>query len=223
MILDDLEWLSLDHPLLAGRTGRGVRVAVIDSGASAGHPHLPAIREGFSIAAGVIVEGFRDRLGHGTAVAAVIHEKAPAAEILPIRIFRGALETSPAVLVAAIDAAVERRVDIINLSLGTPNLERTAELAASLERAVAAGIRLVSPAHHHGRPWLPGSLPGAIGVELDRELDRHEMRRSETGAWRASGYPRPIPGVDPERNLRGVSFAAANVSGLLALVLSRPD
>jgi hypothetical protein len=36
-------------------------------------------------------------------------------------------------------------------------------------------------------------------------------------AARASGYPRPIPGLAPERNLRGVSFAVANVTGLLAL------
>ena len=34
--------------------------------------------------------------------------------------------------------------------------------------------------------------------------------------FRASGYPRPIPGVSPELNLHGVSFAAANVSGFLA-------
>ena len=34
----------------------------------------------------------------------------------------------------------------------------------------------------------------------------------------ASGFPRPIPGVPPERNLSGISFAVANVTGFLALV-----
>jgi hypothetical protein len=38
---------------------------------------------------------------------------------------------------------------------------------------------------------------------------------------RASGYPRPIPGVDPERNLKGLSFAVANATGLLALMLEQ--
>jgi hypothetical protein len=33
---------------------------------------------------------------------------------------------------------------------------------------------------------------------------------------RASGYPRPIPGVPPERNLKGLSFAVANATGFLA-------
>jgi hypothetical protein len=36
---------------------------------------------------------------------------------------------------------------------------------------------------------------------------------------RASGYPRPIPGVPPERNLRGQSFAVANATGILALLI----
>jgi hypothetical protein len=44
-------------------------------------------------------------------------------------------------------------------------------------------------------------------------------------AMRASGYPRPIPGVPAERNLKGLSFAVANATGLLALHLcgSRRD
>ena len=36
---------------------------------------------------------------------------------------------------------------------------------------------------------------------------------------RASGFPRPIPGVPPERNLRGQSFAVANATGLMALAI----
>ena len=32
----------------------------------------------------------------------------------------------------------------------------------------------------------------------------------------ASGYPRPIPGVPREKNLKGISFAVANVTGTLA-------
>jgi hypothetical protein len=35
-----------------------------------------------------------------------------------------------------------------------------------------------------------------------------------------SGYPRPVPGVPPERNLKGISFAVANVTGLLAREMS---
>ena len=34
--------------------------------------------------------------------------------------------------------------------------------------------------------------------------------------FRASGFARPIPGVRPERNLNGISFAVANVTGFVA-------
>ncbi len=48
--------------------------------------------------------------------------------------------------------------------------------------------------------------------------------RSETdGAvtFRASGFPRPIPGVAPEKNLKGLSFAVANTTGVVAGLLAR--
>ena len=38
-------------------------------------------------------------------------------------------------------------------------------------------------------------------------------------AFLASGFPRPIPGVSPARNLGGISFAVANVTGVLARLL----
>jgi len=38
---------------------------------------------------------------------------------------------------------------------------------------------------------------------------------------RAAGYPRPIPGVPVEQNLRGLSFAVANATGVLALLCER--
>ncbi|MEE2777769.1 MAG: S8 family serine peptidase [Acidobacteriota bacterium] len=221
MILDGVDLLTTDHPLIADCSGRGVRVAIVDSGVTVGHPHLPDIRVGLSIAMdGSIGTDFADRIGHGTAVAAAIHEKAPDAEILPVRVFERALETGAAVLVAAVDAAVERGAAIVNLSLGTPDLTRALLFEPCIARAVEAGALIVSPARHRDRLWLPGSLAQTVGVELDDELDRNEIRRTESGQrWAASGYPRPIPGVDPKRNLRGVSFAAANVSGLLARAL----
>jgi hypothetical protein len=38
---------------------------------------------------------------------------------------------------------------------------------------------------------------------------------------RASGFPRPIPGVPPENNLKGLSFAVANATGVIAGRLAR--
>ncbi len=221
----------LEEAPFAARTGQGVRVAIVDSGVHAGHPHVGGVAGGVYIATNGAAEGdFTDRLGHGTAVAAVIREKAPDAEIWAVRVFGTRLSTTTSTLVRAIEWAAGRGVDLINLSLGIQKPEHWKAMEAAVGSAAERGSLVVSPAEYEGREWLPGCLPGAAGVELDWECAREGLRVRGVGGgaagteglsasvlrFRASGYPRPIPGVGPEFNLRGVSFAAANVTGFLA-------
>ena len=212
-----------DYP---GGTGRGVRVAVIDSGI---HPSIrtsarwPPERESTLTADW---HDTADRMGHGTAVAAAIRDKAPDVEIVPVRVFHRELRATADALEAAIAWAVSAGVHVINLSLGTANPAHEARLAAALGLATAAGVCLVAAGPQEGTRWLPGSLPGAVAVYLigPAHATRRGSRWADVGpglAVAASGYPRPIPGIPLERNLKGVSFAVANVSGLLALHLSR--
>ncbi len=212
--------------------GRGVRVAVIDSGVHPSHPHVGPVAAGVSVAAdGRIGADALDRLGHGTAVAAAIRDQAGAVEIVPVKVFDRQLRATVDALEAAIDWAVQAGVDVINLSLGTANPAHEARLTAAVGTAVAAGVVLVAAGPDAGTRWLPGSLPGALPVLVDWECPRDEVRISVDGPVtthrrivRASGYPRPIPGISPERNLKGISFAVANATGLLALHLSsRPS
>jgi subtilisin family serine protease len=122
-----------------------------------------------------------------------------------------------AALVAAIDWATSRGVRLVNLSLGTSDVAHEAALLAAVERAVAAKVLIVSAVDPGATRWLPGSLPGVIRVELDWDCPREEVRVEENGRLlRASGYPRDIPGVPREKNLKGISFAVANATGFLA-------
>jgi hypothetical protein len=57
-------------------------------------------------------------------------------------------------------------------------------------------------------------MAGVIGVRADAPLPRHRVWFDGDCAV-AAPYPRPIPGVPPDRNLSGISFAVANVSGFL--------
>jgi hypothetical protein len=211
-----------------GATGRGVRVAVIDSGVHATHPHVGGtVDPGVAIGPdGRLGEDVVDRLGHGTAVSAAIREKAPEASIVAVKVFDRELRATAEALVAAIDWSVAHGVHLVNLSLGTANPEHRLRLGEALVRAARAGVPVVSAAEHDGTVWLPGSLPLAVGVLLDWGCPRDAARVvvEMEGAVRrvrvhASGYPRPIPGVPPDRNLRGISFAVANVTGLLCLHL----
>jgi len=205
--------------------GSGVTVAIIDSGVHSDHPHINADRllsglalgpDGWVIESGVPL----DRLGHGTAVTAAVQEKAPAAQILPIRVFHDSLRGSALALSTAIDWAAAQGADIINLSLGTTNGAHRALFETSVAQARARGSIILAASEADGTPCLPGSLPDVIGVGLDwdipREFCRVETGRVEGGRIIASGYPRPIEGVPLRRNLYGISFAVAQASGLAA-------
>ena len=217
------------HAALAGRTGRGVVVAVIDSGVHADHPHVGGVAGGVAFEQdGEAHQDYTDRMGHGTAVTAAIREKAPDAEIYAVKVFGRKLSTSTGVLVRAIDWATGKGARLINLSLGTPNAEHELTLWACVQRATDRGAVIVSPREYDERSWLPGKIEGVAGTILDWTCEREEIRMSRRSGGSivmfASGYPRPIPGSSPARNLKGVSFSAANVTGILAGVMQdRPQ
>jgi subtilisin family serine protease len=206
------------------RRGQGVRVAVVDSGVYALHPHVGGVTDGVGVTSdGALDDDCLDRLGHGTAVTAAIREKAPAADIVVARVFDRRLETTVAALAAAIRWAVAERAHLINLSLGTATADHEAALREVVDEATRAGAWVVAAAEQGGVRWLPGAIPGVIAVSLDWALPREacvlEIGAHGVPAMRASGYPRPIPGVPPERNMKGISFAVANATGLLASLL----
>ena len=149
---------------------------------------------------------------------AAIQQKAPDAEYFAIKLFGGTLRASSGRLIKAIEWTLENGMDIVNLSLGTPNFDYRAELQSLVTRAEAAGVGSVSARNDGNHPVLPG-MDGVIGVDVDDTLPRHRYRVDSSGGspclW-ASGFPRPLPGMPPERNLHGISFAVANVTGFVA-------
>jgi subtilisin family serine protease len=202
-----------------------VRVAVIDSGVHAAHPHVNGVAGGVGIdAEGREHDDFVDRLGHGTAVTAVIREKAPLAEILAVKVFDRELSASGPALVAACEWALKWQARLLNLSLGTLNQDFDAALRRVAAEGRKAGAVIVAAAPEDDKQWLPGALPDVCKVTVDWTLPRDRCRGTITPdgvvTIAASGFPRPIPGVPPERNLKGLSFAVANATGLLAALLS---
>ena len=200
-------------------TGRSVRVAVIDSGVHASHPHIGRVAGGVTIGEQSSENSFTDFLGHGTAVMAAIQEKAPEADYFAVRIFRSKLRTNADILVRAIEWCIDQRMDVINLSLGTAN---PAHAHRFLPLIPHAGI-VVSAREMDGSPAFPGSLPGVIGVGVDWDLPRESYVCRNGSEFFASGYPRPIPGVRKERNLSGISFAVANMTGFVVRACERTE
>jgi subtilisin family serine protease len=110
-------------------TGKGVRVAVVDTGAdlksandfydvldlSGRHPGLPS----------------QDKDGHGTAMAMLIRDIAPDAEIFVVRVANQAQATVVDAMAAVSVAMVDCQADIINLSLGFPGFGNVCSFCGS--------------------------------------------------------------------------------------------
>jgi hypothetical protein len=187
-----------------------MKIAIIDSGIHPGHPHVGEIAGAVQITPSGEGDDTIDRLGHGTAVAGAIREKAHNAELYAVKIFDRRLTTNIGVILRALAWCHQHRMDIINLSLGTAN---PAHRGAFLE-VLSHDFLVVSAAQ-----VLPGSLPGVIGVAPDAACPRDAFRYRD-GIFHASPYPRPIPGVPASRNLQGASFAVANMTGFVARALT---
>lgn len=186
-----------------------MKIAIIDSGIHPGHPHVGDIAGAVGITLAGEGPDAIDRLGHGTAVAGAIREKAPEAELYAVKVFDRRLSANIGVILRALVWCREHRMDLINLSLGTENPAHR----ESFVRVLGDDLLVVSAA-----TVLPGSLPDVIGVAPDPDCPRDTFR-FQGGVFHASPYPRPIPGVPVARNLHGVSFAVANMTGLVAQVL----
>lgn len=202
-----------------GLTGSGVRVGIIDSGVNPAHPHVGPVAGGVFIGPSGESPQYLDYLGHGTAVAGAIREKAADALIYAVKVFDRTLLTSSRILLQAIEWCVAHEIQVINLSLGTLSQNDHLRFEELVARAARSGVALVAAHETSGQAVLPGSLPMTIAVGLNSDCPRDQYRCVTTASrslFYASGYPRPIPGVPPEGNLSGISFAVANMTGFVA-------
>lgn len=209
---------------LAGATGRGVRVAIIDSGWD---PEIDDVRvlPGFAIdrSAGQlrISDDDRDRIGHGTGATHQVLALAPEASVLPIRVFGERLETSPGAIVAALDLAVEQGVDVMSLSLGTTREDAVRPLYAACERARRAGAIVVAAGDNFGEASYPAVFDHVIGVTMAvfRSPYEYRYRPDEALEIEAWGVRQPVPTLGGRIVLTtGTSVAAPNVTGIVALL-----
>ena len=204
---------------MADRGDGPARVVVIDSGVKIAHPHVRGMGNvvcgpTFN-ARGEAEPGEQvDRLGHGTAVVSTIFGHAPGSSLYSIKVFDERPECPFETVLFAIEHAIGLQPDLVNLSLGTPNLEWKDPLQKLLCTASMSDIRIVAPADFQGRPSYPGALDGAEGVVADQAVERAAPVRNG-GWWHASPQPLELPGIAPAR-WAGSSFAVANVTGFLA-------
>lgn len=202
--------------------GPPFRCVVIDSGIHAAHPHVGRVASAVTVTAGSgeprIADGAPDRIGHGTAVAAAILDHAPETELHVVRVFDDKPSAGIARVLAALHHALGLRPRVVNLSLAVAGAAGATELLPAFRRAAEAGVLIVLPRRDEGAPSRLAGLPASVAVEADWRRDRKDVLFGRLGgapAAIASPFPRPAPGLPRDRNLRGISFAAANAAGVL--------
>jgi subtilisin family serine protease len=210
--------------------GGAPRLGLVDSGVEAGHRALRGAAIKPWGCGGAVHPS-----AHGTAVAALMvgrderfHGAAPGATLYAADIYCDSPTGGAADRIAQALAWLAReQVPVINLSLvGPPNQALARAVAAMLAR----GHLLVAAVGNDGPaapPLYPASYPGVVGVTA---VDRNgqplpEAARGPQVLFAAPGHQMvsASPGEPPYRPVRGTSFAAPIVAGLLAPALGRPD
>jgi hypothetical protein len=215
-------------------SGRGVDVAVIDTGIDVHHPELAGR---IAVAEDFVDPPARGGEQHGTAVAGVIAADAgngigiigvaPDVKLLALRAcwpVQGKSVCSSFTLAKALTFALARAPQIINLSLAGPEdplLDRLLQLV------LARGITVVAACRGPDCDSFPASMPDVIAVS---NVDTASVLPVANSTARVQ--PLIAPGTDIITTMpngtfdfvSGSSISAAHVSGIIALLLQRrPD
>jgi hypothetical protein len=195
-----------------------LRVGIIDSGlANVGIKH----QTGYNFISRT--KEVEDHSGHGTAIASIISEFAPKAEIIPLKITGENFVTTKDIVAEAIIAAVDDYgCNIINLSNGLSDSET---LKKAVDYAVGKGVILVSAVGNLGdtykkdKYYYPAAYKGVIGVgavSKGKVVSKFSQRNNSVYVVTDGEniHVKDLTGND--KTVRGTSYSAALISAYAA-------
>lgn len=228
----DAPQLRLSRPIsrrwaFGDRSGRGVRVAVIDSGIEADHPAVGEVTRAIVVThdpdaeSGVrFDEGPHDDLyGHGTACAGVIRQMAPQVELISLRVLGTNLKGSAFTFAHALEWCLDHDVHVANLSLSTANEDYYETFQDLVDRATFARMMVVSAMNNERRTTIPSEFSGVFSVACGPGTDRERFwcNPDAPAEWGAAGIDVEVPWSGGATvTASGNSFATPVIAGHLA-------
>jgi subtilisin family serine protease len=233
-------WPTLEDAriLLRDGNGRGIKIAVLDSGIETTHPmleglalsdDLAVIEEGLQLAT-VAGEG-KDVFGHGTAIASILRRVAPEAEIGSFRVLGQQLRSRTQIIREGVRLALERGYHILNCSFGCGREDHVLHYKDWIDEAYVRGCHIVAACNNQDfmkREW-PGHFPSVITVNFANNPAKMDGSADEALFYRPGTLVEFIaPGRDivvpwlagAIKKVTGSSFAAPYVAALLARLIS---
>jgi subtilisin len=215
---------------LGGSSGRGVRVAVVDSGIDGEHELVGGVQRAVRVerdTEGIpeVVEGsVGDRAGHGTACGGIIRSIAPDCELWDVCVLGSGMKGNSSMLVRGVEWAVEQGCQVVNLSLSTSKADAAGLLHEVADRAYFSGSVLVASAHNlavRSFPWRFSSVVSVASHEGDDPLE-YLYNPDPPVEFFARGTGIEVGWLGGGRVVAtGNSFATAHVTGICALILAR--
>ena len=221
----DREWA------FGSSTGRGMTVAVIDSGLERDHPALLG-RVVESVAVEIDDEGeptivaddLGDLYGHGTACGGIILGFAPEVELVSVRVLGANLRGSGVAFLGALDWAMGQGIEVVNLSLSSRKEALFPHFHEIVDEAYFKGMKLVGAANNARVLSYPTVFSSVFSVAAHAEPEPwcwyyNARPPVEFGAW---GMDVPIAWKDGSTTVAtGNSFAAPHIAGLLARLCAK--
>jgi subtilisin len=210
------------------RTGKGVRVAVVDSGIDNDHPAIAGAVAGWSQPKDVSgtlqfdTAPHADDCGHGTACAGIIRSVAPDVELLSVKVLGRDMSGTGVLFAAGLHWAVENGAQVINLSLGTTKKDFYAVLHELVDAAYFKRIMVVAAANNLAVNSYPSLYASVISVACQDDPDPLHYCYNPTPPVEFSA-----PGIDVRvawmngSFVRGTgnSYAAPHIAGMAAQML----